>query len=327
MNRGNKTFRDPFGLIVRRSRLIIAVALALSLVSLLYTWQRMEFLTGRDQLMPANTSFNRDYQAYRTEFGDQEEIAVVIESGDSALAGRFGERLAERLWADRHHFRDVFFPFGLPFFQKNGLLLMPKEELATFTANLAKAAPTLKALAAAPSVQTLFSHLTSEMESYLKEPAAPGSRARLDSLVFMFGALDDGISTFSKGGGAGLSLESVMFRHADGTESSFAAAGRQQVLTVLPVKDETSFKQAAAAIDALRREIRGLEKLPEFNGVTVGITGTPVLENEEMATSERDITLATAITIVLSWSRVKAPPSRLHMVNRPECPSMPSVTA
>ncbi len=160
MNSAKKSYQGLFGLIAQRPRLIVAAALALAVVSVIYTWQRMEFLTGRDQLMPANTSFNRDYQAYRAEFGDQEEIAVVIESGDSALAGRFGEHLAERLKADRRHFRDVFFPFGLPFFQKNGLLLMPREELAAFTANLAKAAPALKALAAAPSVQTLFTHLT-----------------------------------------------------------------------------------------------------------------------------------------------------------------------
>jgi len=300
MKQNGKNVNGAFGVIAGHPRLILGAALLLALLSGLYTRYRLEFLTGRDQLMPANTSFNRDYQAYRAEFGDQEEIAVVIESGDSAQAGRFGEELARRLAADRRHFRDVFFPFGLPFFQKNGLLLMPKEELATFTANLTRAAPTLKALAAAPSVQTLFTHLTTEMEKYLAKPDAPENRDRLDSLVFMLGALGEGFSAFTKDGKGSLSLESVMFRRADGSESAFAAAGRQQVLTVLPVKDETSFKQSAAAIDALREEISSLKKLPEFAGVTVGITGTPVLEHEEMVTSERDITLATAITLVLT---------------------------
>lgn len=300
MDIGKNFSRSLFGVIARRPRFILATALLLSALSVIYTKQKMEFLTGRDQLMPSNTSFNRDYQAYRAEFGDQEEIAVVIESADSAQAGRFGERLAERLRGDRRHFREVFFPFGLPFFQKNGLLLMPHEELAAFTGNLSKAAPTLKALAAAPSVQTLFTTLTGEMEGYLEAPSAPASLDRLDRLVFMLGALGDGIGAYAKGGGAGLSLETVMFRRADGSESSFAAAGRQQVLTVLPVRDDSSFKPAEAAIAALRGEIAALRKLPEFAGVTVGITGTPVLEHEEMVTSERDITLATAITVVLT---------------------------
>ncbi|HEX5773901.1 MAG TPA: transporter, partial [Geomobilimonas sp.] len=172
MKTDTKEYRGLYGVIVRHPRLILAVALLVSLLAVVVTQQRLQFLTGRDQLMPANTSFNRDYRDYRAEFGDQEEIAVVIESSDSALAGRFGERLAERLAADRKHFREVFFPFGLPFFQQNGLLLMPREELATFTANLTKAAPTIKALAAAPSVQTLFTHLTGEMDGLLAAPAA-----------------------------------------------------------------------------------------------------------------------------------------------------------
>ena len=289
-----------FGIIARYPAVVVAVSIALAAVSLIYTMRRMEFLTGRDQLMPANTAFNRDYRDYRAEFGDQEEIAVVIESADSILAGNFGGELAKRLQADRQHFREVFFPFGLPFFQKNGLLLMPREELALFTANLAKAAPTLKALAASPSVQTLFTHLTGEIDRYLSAPATPAARERLDQLVFMLGALGEGIAGFADQKGAGLSLESVMFRRADGSESSFAAAGRQQVLTVLPVKDETSFIQSAASIDALRKEIAALKKRPEFAGVTVGLTGTPVLEHDEMVTSKRDITLATVITLVLT---------------------------
>ncbi len=289
-----------YSVILRRPWLILAIAFIIALLSVVLTAKKLSFLTGRDQLMPANTSFNRDYQAYRAEFGDQEEIAVVIESSDSAQAGRFGTRLASRLQGDREHFREVFFPFGLPFFQNSGLLLMPRDELALFTANLAKAAPTLKALAAAPSVQTLFTSLSGEMESWLALPEGKTDQARLDRLVFMLGALGEGIATFAKGGGAGLSLEGVMFRKGDGSESSFAAAGRQQVLTLLPVKDEASFKQSEAAIVALRKELALLQKLPEFKGVTVGLTGTPVLEYEEMVTSERDITLATLITLVLT---------------------------
>ena len=61
----------------------LAAALLLSLVSVIYTAKNMEFLTGRDDLMPKNTGFHRDYRAWRQEFGDPEDIVVVIE-GDEA---------------------------------------------------------------------------------------------------------------------------------------------------------------------------------------------------------------------------------------------------
>ncbi|HSR35742.1 MAG TPA: hypothetical protein VLL73_01070, partial [Desulfurivibrionaceae bacterium] len=229
--------RGPIALCCRFPKTTVAIALLLAVGAILLTVTRLQFLTGRDQLMPAATSFNRDYQAYRAEFGDQEELVVVIEAGDPELAGRFGEQLAGRLAADHRHFRDVFFPFSLPLFKQSGLLFMPLADLQLFTANLAKAAPTLRALAAAPSVQTLFSHLTGEMEDYLKAPNAPDAGQRLDRQVFMLGALGEGIERFGREGVTSFSLEDVFMRRPDGTVSPFVAAGRQQVLTVLPVKE------------------------------------------------------------------------------------------
>ncbi len=292
--------RGLFGLCCRYPKTVVAIGLLLAVLAVFYTWTSIEFLTGRDQLMPANTAFNRDYQAYRAEFGDQEEIVVVIESNDAELAGRFGEQLAARLTADNKHFREVFFPFSLPIFKKNGLLFMPVEDLQAFTTNLAKAAPTMKALAAAPSVQTLFTHLTGEMNGYLQAPTAANAPQRLEQLVFMLGALGQGIDRFAQKGDADFSFEDVFMRRPDGTVSSFAAAGRQQVLTVLPVKDAASFVPAEAAIARVRAELAALKKLPEYKGITVGLTGTPVLEHEEMSTSKHDIELATIITVVLT---------------------------
>ncbi|MBP1752707.1 MAG: transporter, partial [Geobacteraceae bacterium] len=44
--------KDFFGFIARNARAILIVSLLLSILSLFYTWQKMEFLTGRDDLMP-----------------------------------------------------------------------------------------------------------------------------------------------------------------------------------------------------------------------------------------------------------------------------------
>src|SRR5690242_10403143 len=95
--------------------LIVTLAVILSALSLFYTWHSMEFLTGRDDLMPQNTSFNRDYRAWRAEFGDMEDIVVVIEGADAERVGAFGSRLYQTLSKDPALFSDVFYPYGLPF--------------------------------------------------------------------------------------------------------------------------------------------------------------------------------------------------------------------
>ncbi|HJV65823.1 MAG TPA: MMPL family transporter [Geomonas sp.] len=280
-----------FSLSSRYPWLVLGVALVLSALSLWYTTQRMEFLTGRDDLMPKNTSFNRDYQAYRAEFGDPEDIVVVIESDDAERAGAFGQKLYDAFSRDKEHFSDVFYPYALPFFKNNGLLFMDLADLKELHKNISLAAPPLKALAKAPSVQTLFNYMTKTMDSYVA-----GDSSKLPGIVFMLDKLGAGFTTFGSGGGAPPSLESMFMS----SESSFAKAGRQQILTVLPVRKMVGFVPAGAAIATVRAEIAKVKALPEFKGVKVGLTGAPVLENEEMATSQRDISLATIVSLALT---------------------------
>lgn len=294
-------FRGLFGLVARFPRAILATALLLSLLSVVYTKERMEFLTGRDDLMPKNTGFHRDYRAWRGEFGDTEEIVVVIESADQEQAARFGDRLYGKLTEEKKYVQNVFYPFGLEFFKKNGLLFLPLADLRALRDNLTMAKPVLKALAASPSVQTLFTFLTGEMDRYVAQGgSAPGADKQLASLTFMLDRLGLGFRKFGEGGATSFSLEEFFTAGPDGKESQLAKAGKMQILTLLPAKDATSFVPADEAIKLVRREIGALQKLPEFKGVRVGLTGVPVLEHEEMATSEHDITVATVISLALT---------------------------
>src|SRR4051812_26851914 len=143
-----------FAFVARYPKTILLLSLLISTLSVVYTKQNMEFLTGRDDLMPANAPFQVDYRAYRQEFGDQEEIVAVIESDDAEKSTRFGDALYQRLSSEKGVYREVFYPGGLPYFRKNGLLFMPLEEIRQLRSTLTMAAPVLKDLAAAPSVQT-----------------------------------------------------------------------------------------------------------------------------------------------------------------------------
>ncbi len=300
--RSKKISHGFFGFISRNAVAILVVSLLLSVLSLLYTWQEMEFLTGRDDLMPKNTQFHGDYRAYRHEFGDMEDIVVVMESHDQEKAARFGELLYDKLSRDKNNFSEVFYPYGLPFFKKNGLLFMPLSDLRALRENIARAKPVLKELSASPSVQTLFSSLTGQIEGYITSGSHDARTGeQLASLVFMLDKLGKGFDQFGKSGQASFSLEEFLMQAGpEGRESSLSKAGRMQILTVLPVKDGKSFVPAESAIKKIRKEIRDLQGIPGLSGVKVGLTGTPVLEYEEMSTSQHDISLATVISLVLT---------------------------
>jgi len=284
-----------FTFIAGRPRLILGVALLLSAFSVFYTFRNMEFLTGRDDLMPRNASFQVDYRAYRAEFGDQEEIVAVIESDDAERATRAADALYARLNKDKGIYREVFYPGGLPYFRKNGMLFMPLEDIKALRATLTMAAPVLKDLAAAPSVQTLFSSLTNQIDAYLAKP----DPAALKSLSFMLTTLDKGFKGFD-GKNSALSMDSFLKGGGSDRPSMLENAGKQQVITVLPVKVADSFVPAEKSIKAVRTALNEILAKPEFKGVKAGLTGVPVLEYEEMATSQRDMEIATALSLALT---------------------------
>jgi len=288
-----------FAFIAQRPRLILGLALLLSAASVVYTVRNMEFLTGRDDLMPRSAPFQVDYRAYRAEFGDQEEIVAVIESDDAERATRAADALYARLNQEKGVFREVFYPGGLPYFRTNGLLFMPLEEIRQLRSTLTMAAPVLKDLAAAPSVQTLFTSLTRQIDGYLAHP----DPATLKSLTFMLGTLDKGFKAFDgKSGtpGSGMSMDSFLKGSSNGKPSMLESAGRQQVITVLPVKVPGSFVPAEKAIAAARAALDEILKKTEFKGIKGGLTGVPVLEYEEMATSQHDIEIATILSLSLT---------------------------
>ena len=157
------------------------------------------------------------------------------------------------------------------------------------------AAPVLKDLAAAPSVQTLFTNLTGQIDGYLES----GDSAGLKSLVFMLTTLDKGFKAFD-GKNSGLSMDSFLKGNSDGKPSMLESAGRQQVITLLPIKEQGSFVPAEKAIKATRAALDEILKKPEFKGIKAGLTGVPVLEYEEMATSQRDMEIATILSLALT---------------------------
>lgn len=283
-----------FAVVSRYPRLILALALLLSVISVIYTKNNMEFMTGRDDLMPRNAPFQVDYRAYRQEFGDQEEIVAVIESEDAEKSTRAADALYERLEKDKAAFREVFYPGGMPFFRKNGLLFMPLEDIKQLRTTLTMAAPVLKDLASSPSVQTLFTSLTTQIDGYL----AHKDSETLKSLVFMLTTLDKGFKGFD-GKGSGMSMDSFL-KGGSAKPSMLENAGKQQVITMLPIKDQSSFVASERSIKAARAALNEILSKPEFKGVTGGLTGVPVLEYEEMATSQRDLEIATVLSLTLT---------------------------
>src|SRR5438552_2721575 len=86
--------------VYRYPRLIFYPQLLLFVVSIVYTVERLEFDTSRDNLVGAEKQYHQNYLRYKKEFIAQDELVAVVESEDMEKNRQFVERLGARLAAE-----------------------------------------------------------------------------------------------------------------------------------------------------------------------------------------------------------------------------------
>jgi predicted RND superfamily exporter protein len=63
-----------------------------------------------------------------------------------------------------------------------------------------------------------------------------------------------------------------------------------------PRRDTTEFNRFATAVESIRKDIRELKQ--SYPGIEIGLTGRAVIEADEMAVAQRDMTLATVVAVL-----------------------------
>ena len=86
--------------VLRVPRLVLAMALLLAVLSLLISFRGLGFRTNRLDLLDPNSSYNQRWLAYLEEFGDQDDVVVLVEGDDPTAVERGLETVAERIKAE-----------------------------------------------------------------------------------------------------------------------------------------------------------------------------------------------------------------------------------
>ena len=113
--------------VTQHPRRVLAAAAALTLVSF-FGLARLDVLTSRAALYPADVPVNQRFEAFLDDFGTPSNLIVVLDGPSEAL-GPFSEELAAELKARPELIRDVFYKLDLDFFREHGFLFLPLPEL------------------------------------------------------------------------------------------------------------------------------------------------------------------------------------------------------
>jgi uncharacterized protein len=284
---------------------IIGAALLGVVLSLLLSATRLEFHTSHLDLVSSGNHYKQLDQVFSREFDDvPERVIVVIRSQDQDQAKAFATALAKR-WEHDPKIDKVLYRIPLESLQDKALLYLSREELSDLQQKLRQHQDVLQEFAALPTLEhllTLINHETAAalvdhvFTGFLAEEKAEGAPLDLTFLRTLLQHLNRGLDPQ-------LVYQSPwqeLFTSASSTAShdGFLWSDDKQLLFVLanPKADAGEFNPFRKAVQRIRLDVSELQH--EYPGVEVGITGKAVLETDEMTAAQRDMTLASVLSLL-----------------------------
>ena len=284
---------------VRRPAAVLAAAILLAVASIVITIGGLGFHTSRLDLINPQCAHNRLWVDYINEFGDQDDVVVLVQGTSRDQIVPVLEDLSARLLKNDRYFKAVLHEVDLSTVRSKGLYYLPEKELQTIGPFLREYGPIIDG-----DWQKLqMSHMIDGLCLRLHQKNAVGQNSQMASLA----QLDQLSSSLLAGlNGAPdycspwpMMPDSVSMLSELGPKYLLANEGRWGLVLLRlaeDAEDATSFAPESRAIDELRDLITQVRAA--HPDVEVGLTGLPIMENDEMRTSQSAMLRASLLSLV-----------------------------
>lgn len=276
-------------LATKRPKMTIAAILLLAVVCGAHATRGLRFDTDQDNLISPKQEYFQRYKEFLTEFGDWEYIYLVIKAGDNKDEARhLVDEFVARLKTRPDLFAEVTGKLDISGLTGNGLLLMSPNEFAAFDATARAFAPEFKSFLDIKDAADWYAWLA----HFLSNKASGMDAGLMERFWPLFqdgmAAPFDGQAAKRFNPSAILSVAGGRFVDPDGY--LFSQTGKLLLAQVLPRKDYTRMDIIAEPLAFLRAQITELQTI--HPDIEFGLTGRPVLQNDEAASTGVDSTWA-----------------------------------
>jgi uncharacterized protein len=301
--RSGRALRGLVALACARPLLSVLVSLLLAAAGVGYTFLELTFKTSGRDLLPPGQSYVQRYVEYLGEFGDLDDITVVVEARNLATAKAYATRLFNELKKSPDKFERVTYRIDPKHFTGRALLYLPKDKLAEIRDKIFEYQELMEQFAAHPTLDRLIEGINTRVASgFVSSLFDLGLDEGRDDTDLRF--LRDFVAQISTRLDRPLPYRSpwgALFRVEGSADDGgyFISEDERLLFVIIEVASTTgTFTNERDAIEALRAVIRGLQT--EFPGVQVGVTGAPALSNDEMTAAFRDSQIATVLAFTLT---------------------------
>jgi hopanoid biosynthesis associated RND transporter like protein HpnN len=338
ISRTGRTLRRLVRLACRRPGLTVALSVLLAVVGIVYTLHALTFKTATRALLPQNAGYVLRYGEYARDFGELEDIVIVVEAGSFEGARAYAARLKEELQRSPVKFHRVAYRIDPKRFEGRQLLYLPTAELKEIRDKIFDHQEFMESFSGDPSLARLLEGVNTQMAAAfvsnlfdigLQDKDLPVDTRFLRVLLDQISSRLERPTPYRSPWGTLFS-----FGEDPPEDAGYFLSDDKSLLFILvetPESQKGSFVGDQEAIETIRAAIARLRDA--FPHVQAGVTGAPALSNDEMSAAFRDsegaTILAFALTLLvmtLAFVRVGKPLLMLGVLAVTLCWSMGIVT-
>ncbi len=276
----------------RFASLVVLVSLVLAIGAGFYTARNFSINTDINTLISPDLDWRKRDNQFEQAFDRERLILAVVEAPTPELASSAAKALADKLAGDKTNFEAVT-PLGSgEFFEKNGLLFLPVEEVGKVTGQLESAAPLIEIMAGDPSIRGLTGALETGLAGIKR------GQVKLDNAERPFNLIAQTVENVLSKGTATFSWRELV------SDKPLTDADKRAFIEFKPVLDYQALEPGKTATDAIRQAAKELNFAGEYSA-RVRLTGPVPMANEEYATvQDGAITngiVTTVIVLIILW--------------------------
>jgi hypothetical protein len=288
--------------------------LALFVLCVLYTIGFLKADMNRDNLVGPNQKYHRNFLRLQKEFPQEGDLVVVVESDNIEKNRQFVERIAAKMLEETNLFRDVFYQQSLAMMGPKALLYASETNLVEMKTMLRAAQPFIHQFTETTNLVSFFEQINTAFRTAPREANAD-TESLVKSLPALTRIVTQATESLQRPGtppspniialfdtsGSGVLSNYITFAHGRiflvTTHAPTALPNGPTVNRQNQRRVQTQDEVTGYVIDHLRQLVKQTQA--EVPGVNVGITGEPVLDYDEMTQSQKDVTLASIVSLVL----------------------------
>lgn len=289
-------------LCLRAPAAITLVAIVLAIVSGGYAAKKLGYKVSRVDLLDPESEYNKLWIDYIAEFGDDDDAVIVVEGPSREDVIRVLEEVSREAGRRDDLFHSVLHEVDLSAIRGKGLHYLSPSDLTAIERFVEQTQPIMEGGWAQLKAGSMVAGMAGQMVAGATPASGSRDEAPTAALERYTESLLAGIDVANRAGTPAATPspwpqmpESLSTLRDLSSEHLLAKDGQLGFVLLRLAKTEGGFAGASAATDELRRIID--EVASRNAAVTIGLTGLPIMEDDEMRTSQQSMVWASGLSL------------------------------